>query len=258
MNYIESLRDLVSRAHRELFTERDTGALDRYFSPDFIEHSQRVKKEGVLGLRELVETHPNLRHETHRVLQDGDLVAIHGRFIGLDEQPLVGFDLYRVAGDKIIKHWDGLVPEAAPNASGRTQLDGPTEPGTGHDREKNRALVTEFFTRTLIESDYDGFRRYTDGKTFFQHSPDITDGVEPVIAFLDKLRTDGQGLNYQRIHHTVADGQFVLTHSEGSIAGVRHSYFELWRVEGGKVIELWDAITPVPKDDQARRRYDAF
>ncbi|MEQ4618298.1 MAG: nuclear transport factor 2 family protein [Corticimicrobacter sp.] len=257
MTAIESLRERVARAHRELFTERDTGALERYFSPDFVEHSPLVA-DGLEGLRTLVAAHPDLHHEAHRVLQDGDLVAIHGRYTGLEKQPLIGFDLYRIADGLIVEHWDGLVPEAAPNASGRSQLDGPTDPGTGHDPEQNRARVTRFFTETLIAGDYEGFRRYTDGKTFLQHSPDIADGVEPVIAFLEKLRDEGQALDYARIHHTVADGQFVLTHSEGAIAGARHAYFELWRVQDGRIIELWDAIMPVPEDAQALHRHGIF
>lgn len=259
MTQLQSKRDLVARAHHELFTRRDTGALERYFSPDFIEHSPLVAN-GLAGLRELVQGHPGLRHEARRVLADGDLVAIHGRFTGLDVQPLVGFDIYRVAAGKIAEHWDGLVPEAAPNASGRTQLDGPTsaDPEQGHDAGQNRALITEFFTRTLIEGDYTGFRRYTDGQRFLQHSPDIGDGVEEVIAFLERLRAAGSALQYDRIHRTVADGPFVLTHSEGRIAGARHAYFELWRVENGKLAELWDAIAPVPADQNALHAHGIF
>ncbi|CBJ79231.1 conserved hypothetical protein [Xenorhabdus bovienii str. Jollieti] len=252
-----SSRDLVSRAHHELFTDRDVRALERYFAPNFIEHSPLVK-EGFAGLRERVQAHPELHHEMYRVLQDGDLVAIHGRFTGLDEQPLVGFDLYRVADGLIVEHWDGLVPQSAPNTSGRTQLDGPTETGYSHDREKNRELVVNFFTRTLIEEHYDEFGNYTNGEEFRQHSPDIPDGTVAVIEFLKQLKDEGQGLHYAKIHHTVADGQFVLSHSEGSIAGVRHSYFELWRIENGKVAELWDAITPVPEDAQALHRHGMF
>ncbi|PHM27522.1 nuclear transport factor 2 family protein [Xenorhabdus innexi] len=245
------------RAHHELFTQHDAGVLDRYFSPHFIEHSPLIK-DGLSGLRELVQTHPELHHEAYRVLQDDDLVAIHGRFTGLDTQPLVGFDLYRVVDGLIVEHWDGLVPQSVPNASGRTQLDGPTEAGDSHDKEKNRKLVVSFFMRALIEEHYDEFRNYTNGEAFRQHSPDIPDGAAAVIASLQQLKDEGKGLHYSKIHRTVADGQFVLTHSEGSIAGERHSYFELWRVEKGKIAELWDAITPVPEDGQALHRYGIF
>lgn len=257
MPHSHSNRELVARAHHELFTLRDTSTLERNFAPDFIEHSPLVAN-GLQGLRELVQNSPDLKHEPVRVLADGDLVAIHGRFTGLDAQPLIGFDIYRVRAGKIAEHWDGLVPEAAPNASGRTQLDGPTEPGANHDAEKNRAYISEYFTKTLIEGDYSGFRRYTDGQHFLQHSPDIADGVEEVITFLNQLKADGNGLEYECIHRTVADGQFVLTHSEGCIGGKRHAYFELWRLQNGKLVEMWDAITPVPKDSEAKHGHGIF
>lgn len=253
----DAVRELVTKAHHQLFTQHDVSVLDRHFSAGFIEHSPLVA-DGLQGLRDLVRTSPALHHETVRVLVDGDLVALHGRFAGLDEKPLIGFDLYRVADGKIVEHWDGLVPEAGPNASGRTQLDGPSDPGEGHDVEGNRRIVHEFFTRTLIDGDYSGFRHYTDGRSFLQHSPDIADGVEEVIGFLERLKADGTPLEYDRIHRSVADGQFVLTHSEGRIGGERHAYFELWRLENGVLAEMWDAITPVPPDDQALHDHGIF
>lgn len=257
MSQTHHLRELVTRAHHELFTLHDITALERFFSPAFIEHSPLVTN-GLKGLRELVEAHPSMLHDPYRVLVDADLVAIHGRFTGLDTQPLVGFDLYRVQDKLIVEHWDGLVPQAAPNASGRTQLDGPVDPGIGHVAEQNRALVVEFFNRCLIQSDYEAFRAYTADGRLLQHSPDIADGTDAVIAFLDQLRSTGQGLHYNRLHRTVAEGQFVLTHSEGSISGQRHAYFELWRVENGKIAELWDAITPVPEDNAALHDHGIF
>ncbi|WOE31538.1 MULTISPECIES: nuclear transport factor 2 family protein [unclassified Acinetobacter] len=253
----QELKDFVNQAHYELFTLRDTTALSRYFAENFIEHSPLVA-DGISGLAQLVNDSPQLQHQAIRILADGDLVAIHGRFQGLDEQPLVGFDIYRVDNGKIVEHWDGLVPEAAANSSGRTQLDGVNQVDTDGDIEKNRELVSNFFTQTLIAGDYSGFRRYAEGNHFLQHSPDIGDGVDAVIDFLEHIRDQGQGLVYHKIHRTIADGQFVLTHSEGEIAGDRHAYFELWRVENGKIAELWDAITAVPEDQQAVHPYGIF
>ncbi|WP_080793575.1 nuclear transport factor 2 family protein [Corynebacterium pacaense] len=250
-------RELVLSAHTTLFDARDTSVLDTAFHPDFIEHSPLVAG-GAAGLATLVdEAGEALSYTNVRVLADADLVALHGRYTGLDDTDLIGFDLYRVADGLLIEHWDGLVPVAAPNASGRTQLDGPTDTSTG-DPEANRALVTEFFTAALINGDYEAFRTYTDGVHLTQHSPDIADGVDNVITFLEELRDSGQGLVYDRIHRTVADGPFVLTQSEGSIAGQRHSYHELWRVDNGRIVELWDAITPIPSDAEAVHTYGLF
>ncbi|MDI2112521.1 nuclear transport factor 2 family protein [Commensalibacter nepenthis] len=254
----EQNKALVLKAHNMLFSDKDIKALELYFSPDFIEHSPLVA-DGIPGLKELVASCPDMNYKVSRVLgDDSGLVALHGRFVGLDENPLVGFDIYRVENGKIVEHWDGLVAEAEKNISGRTQLDGPTAVDSNADSEANRQLVKKFFTETLIGGDYSGFERYSDGTTFYQHSPDIGDGVQPVINFLEQLKADGTALHYDKIHRTVADGQFVLTHSEGSIAGARHAYFELWRVENGKIIELWDSIPAVPSDEDAVHNYGIF
>ncbi|CAM4154519.1 hypothetical protein F901_02792 [Acinetobacter dispersus] len=253
----QEAKHFVSKAHHVLFNLHDPRALDRYFSQDFIEHSPLVA-DGLAGLRQLIQDCPNIKHEPFRVLGDGDLVAIHGRFLGLDETPLVGFDIYRVKDDKIVEHWDGLVAEAQPNISGRTQLDGPTLVDSNTDIETNRKIIQSFFQKALIDGEYETFRAYTEGDQFLQHSPDIGDGVNSVIDFLNKIRNQGEGLVYSKTHRTIADGQFVLTHSEGSIAGNRHAYFELWRLENGKIAELWDAIPAVPEDKMAIHNFGVF
>ena len=127
---MSDIRDLVLTADRELFTEHDLSSLDRHFSEDYVEHSPLVEN-GKDGLRELVSgAGEGLRHDVVRVLVDdaAGLVALHGSYPGLDPEELyVGFDIYRVANGKIVEHWDGLVTETEPNASGHTQLDGATE-----------------------------------------------------------------------------------------------------------------------------------
>ncbi|WP_151146087.1 nuclear transport factor 2 family protein [uncultured Rothia sp.] len=251
---------LVLEAHTRLFDQHDTSVLDEYFAEDFVEHSPLIADDAA-GLRAFVEDlSESLKYTNARVITDtaNHLVALHGQFEGIEETPFVGFDIYRVHDGKIVEHWDNLVPEAAPNPSGRTQLDGTTDPGDESQTEENRKTVVEFFTRTLIGGDYSGFIDYTQNDRFFQHSPDIADGAQNCVDFLRKIQEDGEGLVYDRIHRTVAQGQFVLTHSEGSIGGVRHSYCELWRVDNGKIVELWDAIGEVPADSEALHQHGIF
>lgn len=249
---------LVLDAHTALFSRGDVSVLETAFSENFVEHSPLVADDRN-GLKSMIEeAGESLSYTNARVLADGDLVALHGRFSGLAETDLVGFDIYQVADGKLVAHWDSLVPLAEPNPSGRTQLDGPAEVASSTEVEGSRTLVKEFFTATLIGEDYTGFQRYTRDGTFLQHSPDIADGVDQVIAFLEGLKSQGEGLVYDKIHRTVAAGQFVLTHAEGSIAGERHSYCELWRVENGAICEMWDAISPVPSDGEALHAHGIF
>lgn len=250
----------VLDAHTRLFDQHDTSVLDEYFAEDFVEHSPLIADDAA-GLRAFVEDlGEKLKYTNARVITDtaNNLVALHGRFDGIEENPFVGFDIYRVKDGKIVEHWDNLVPQAEANPSGRTQLDGTTDPGDESHTEDNRKTVVEFFNRSLIGGDYSGFIDYTDDDRFLQHSPDIADGAQNCVDFLNKIREEGEGLVYDRIHRTIAQGQFVLTHSEGSIGGVRHSYCELWRVENGKIVELWDAIAEVPADSEALHQHGIF
>ncbi|MEE3488939.1 MAG: nuclear transport factor 2 family protein [Bulleidia sp.] len=59
-----------------------------------------------------------------RAYEDGNKVFLQTvyNFAGMGEQ--VGFDIFRFAENgKIAEHWDNLAAKAAPNPSGRTQID---------------------------------------------------------------------------------------------------------------------------------------
>ncbi|MFD9037589.1 hypothetical protein ACFU6M_09755 [Streptomyces bottropensis] len=46
------------------------------------------------------------------------------------------------------------------------------------------------------------------------------------------------------MHRIVAEGEFVLTQSEGEF-GVPVAYYDLFRVADGKIVEHWDVIAPI-------------
>jgi len=61
------------------------------------------------------------------------------------------------------------------------------------------------------------------------------------------LAENNTSFNYSQRHHTVADGNFVLTISEGEIGGQPNAFHDLWRVEDGMLVEHWDVIQPIPE-----------
>lgn len=251
--------ELVQKAHHQLFNDHKFEGLEQYFSTDFIEHSPFVKG-GLSGLKELVtECGAKLKYTPARAFSDGEYVVLHGQFDHLTEEPLVGFDIYRVKNGLIVEHWDNLVAKADPNVSGNTQLNGPTIVDESQDSARNKQIVQKFFDEFLIKQQYDKGSEYTNGDGFQQHSPDIGNTTNAMAEFLQQLKIDGTPLVYHKVHRVIADGQFVLTHSEGEIGGQRTAYCELWRVdENGKVSELWDAISEVPLDTEAVHEYGIF
>jgi predicted SnoaL-like aldol condensation-catalyzing enzyme len=137
-----SAKNLVSRAIGEVFDRREIAAIDRYFSPDYIEHSA-AGTEGLDGLRKIVSDLPDgFRHERARVLSDGDLVVAHGVYHGISPEPLVAFDLWRVADGLITEHWDAHQAWAGPTPSGHSMIDGPTEVTEPRSTDASRNFVS--------------------------------------------------------------------------------------------------------------------
>ena len=64
---------------------------------------------------------PNKKYRTVQTLEDGDLVAVHGRITLKPEMPEVALmHILRFEGDKIIEEWEAVqeVPKDMPNNNG--------------------------------------------------------------------------------------------------------------------------------------------
>ena len=53
-------------------------------------------------------------------------------------------------------------------------------------------------------------------------------------------------IEYVRIHRVLAEGNFVLAVSEGSLDGVHSSFYDLFRLDRGKLVEHWNTIEAIP------------
>ncbi|MDX8030227.1 nuclear transport factor 2 family protein [Lentzea sp. BCCO 10_0856] len=239
-------KELVLKAAGELFGDKDPSAVDRWVAPDYRQHSALIG-DGPEALRGLVANLPEgFRYELARVIGDGDLVALHGIYHGFAPEPLVAFDLFRVVDGKLAEHWDALTPVVAETASGRSQTDGPAQPANA-DTEQSRAFVREFAQRVLQDADYSVLTDYISTETYLQHNPEAADGLTGFGAAAAKWAGQGKNLVYKTIHQVVAEGDLVLLQSEGEF-GEPVAYWDLFRVENGKIVEHWDVLTPIPAE----------
>lgn len=181
-----------------------------------------------------------------RAFADGDKVFLHSvyNFAGAGEQ--VAFDIFRFDESGLIaEHWDNLTPLAGPNPSGRTQLDGAVTACDLDKTEANRALVESFLVDVMQGKHPEKTGGYFCGDTYIQHNTGIADGLSGLGAALEALGKQGIQMIYDRTHMVLAQGDFVLGVSEGSFGGVPTSYYDLWRVAGGKIAEHWDVMEPI-------------
>ena len=73
---------LVLKAFDTLFNKRDYAAAEKYWSPNYIQHSAHIEP-GRDGLFNLIRNSPDtLRYEHQLIVTEGDYVIVHGRFSG--------------------------------------------------------------------------------------------------------------------------------------------------------------------------------
>jgi predicted SnoaL-like aldol condensation-catalyzing enzyme len=115
-------KELVLAAFDTLFNKRDYTAAERFWSPDYVQHSAHIEP-GREGLFDLIRNSPpELRYEHDLIVAEGDYVIVHGRFSGTGRpRNWIAADVLRINDGRLAEHWDVLQDEAtkAESKSGR-------------------------------------------------------------------------------------------------------------------------------------------
>ena len=109
---------LVLEAFATLFNKRDYAAAERYWSPNYIQHSAHIPP-GREGLFNLVKHSPaTLKYENGSILAEGNLLMLHGRFsnVGQPANWIVA-DILRIEDGVLVEHWDVIQDEATRESS---------------------------------------------------------------------------------------------------------------------------------------------
>jgi predicted SnoaL-like aldol condensation-catalyzing enzyme len=109
---------LVLEAFDTLFNRRDYEGAERYWSPDYIQHSAHIGpgREGLFNL--IKSTPPTLKYEAATIVAEKDFVIVHGRFSGFG-QPVnwIAADILRIKDGILVEHWDVIQDEATQEQS---------------------------------------------------------------------------------------------------------------------------------------------
>ena len=109
-----SNKALVLEAFDTLFNKRNYVAAERYWSPDYMQHSAHIEP-GRDGLFNLIKSVPaTLTYEPGVIVADGDFVIVHGRFSGHGRpKSWIAADILRIVDGVLVEHWDVLQDEAS-------------------------------------------------------------------------------------------------------------------------------------------------
>lgn len=212
----------------------------------YVQHNLAVA-DGLAGFGDLLQQLPkgSARVNTVRAFQDGDFVFTHTDydFFG----PRIGFDIFRFDEGRIVEHWDNLqdTPEA-PNPGGHSMIDGTVLVADLDRTNDNKALAGRFLDDILIHGRMERLSGYFDGDRYIQHNPHIGDGLAALGSALYAMAQQGRAMKYDRVHRLLGEGNFVLSVSEGHLGSEHVAFYDLWRIDNGKIAEHWDTIEAIP------------
>jgi predicted SnoaL-like aldol condensation-catalyzing enzyme len=110
-------KDLVRTAMADLFGRRDLTALERYWDPGYIQHNPRMPNGTDFFRKMIPSLPPHFAYEQGLVVEDGEFVVAHGRYVGWGEKTMIGVDIFRVRNGKLVEHWDVIQEEVPASAS---------------------------------------------------------------------------------------------------------------------------------------------
>ena len=115
-------REVVGQFIEAFYEKKQVrAAFEAWVHPDYIQHKPTLPngREPVIAFLEgLLERFPQRTFTIHRVLADGDLVAVHYHSQATpDDLGFAVIDLFRIEGCRMVEHWDVVqpVPETSKN-----------------------------------------------------------------------------------------------------------------------------------------------
>ena len=110
----------------------------------------------------------------------------------------------------------------------------------------NTQIVTAAYQRIFGDLDVSAVDDCI-SQDFIQHNPTTPDGPEGVKQIVQMLISQGVPKQQLEFRHVIADGDTVVLHTRYEMAGKEWRFIDIYRVEGGKLAEHWDAMMPAPE-----------
>jgi len=92
-----------------------------------------------------------------------------------------------------------------------------------------------------------------------EHNPGLFDGLPSLQVILAAQDRDGAPMiRYDKLHRVLAEGNFVLSVCEGFRGGLHTSFYDLFRIENGIIVEHWDTTETVPPPSEWKNENGKF
>lgn len=234
---------LIRDVYRKIIGERDTALVHKIIAEDYIQHNPMVKtgRSGLLEALEMLKKFPkaesNHKPFTRMFAQD-DYVVLHMLVEIFGSKKLV-VELFRIEGGMIAEHWDAIEDIAFDTGvNGNTVIGGPVEITDIHLTATNKSLVADYCATVVAGRRYEKITGYV-LQDLIQHHPQLENGIEALAVHL-------QTFSLENVVRIISEGNFVLTQSKGMINSSPHVFYDIYRIETGKIAEHWSVKQIIP------------
>lgn len=218
--------------------------LDSLLDKNFLSHDQKWEGQRSDFMQQRKADRSFLQITPIRILQDSSLVAVHSRVLG--DTLRFRWDILRITDQRIQEHWSNMQDSLKLNPDGHSEIDGPTIPTQLEKTADNRSLITRFIDQCMIRED-GGASKFFNFGLYIQHNRDVGDGINGLLWGMVKMKMQGNVIKFRHNYHIIAEGNFVLSATEGIVGDKKTAFYDLFRIENNKIIEHWDVIAPISK-----------
>ena len=224
----------------------------------YIQHNPQTH-EGSEGLavlfKRLSKTSP--RVNVVRVFEDSDFVFAHTEYDFATRN--IGFEIFRFESGQTVEHWDNIQKRKGPNNSGHSMVDGATEVADLEKTESNRSTIKSFIDNVLIQGNIEIYNTYLNQECYTEHNPSLGDDLVNLRSILSSSDNgDSVSIEYKKCHRVLAEGNFVLSVCEGYVNQIPSSFFDLYRLENGRIVEHWDTTEAIPPRSEWKNNNGKF
>ena len=238
-----SNKQRVLSFYKLIVGQRKAELIPEFIPEDYKQHNPTVAqgRAGITNMINYLKTLPpppeGAPSPIIRAIQEGDFVVTHLdiQFMG---KRMVVIDLFKLKGGMLAEHWD--VIQEIPDQTGQavTASNGTAEIDTTVPAENSRQVVNAFYQAILDKKMPVGLLKVD----YTEHDPAVTSTGKALDEY---LLTDHN--REMKIHRCIAEGDFVVVQSQFKRGGKGFVFYEIFRVEAGKLAEHWSVEQAVPE-----------
>jgi predicted SnoaL-like aldol condensation-catalyzing enzyme len=243
-------RAVVERFVDEFYTRKDVkGAFETFVVADSTQHNPGLEDGRAAAQTALIPMFATsgAQFDVKHVLVDGNMALVH--LFGRGDPKTLGaavVDLYRLRSGLVVEHWDVIQPIAP----GTDPLAGLGAYSASGETAKNRVVMRHFVETLYRDKQVASAYRNFVAPDFTEHSPGRPAGRDAAIAALAPLFSSASASF--TVEHMLVDGNFAAVHYRGRIdsQGPGAAVAEIFRLQGGKIVEHWDVFQPIPQSSK--------